>query len=297
MTNIPQPSNLGSYKPMLSGIPALFYGAAGSGKTELAATAGSDTLIVNTGKGMATLLSPGFRSRHPKDLPDIVDISETISDHGYVKSTQVYDLVCDVIDDQLKKNHDKYRTIVLDDLTSLRRSALIKGMEINQASGRSQSANISKTLKLPIKSVQDYGIEMDLIAQFISGYVEILGSLGINFVVLAHERVTYKKSDKVGEVASIQRIRPAVTGEKFPDDLPQYFDLIGYCYVLASGDKPVHKVKFSLDNIILAKNRWGGVKVNPDNPSDKETYDGSVTNLNLSKLFANIRLQSSLPMP
>jgi len=291
--SLPQPVNLNDYKHK-NAVPCLFYGPAGSGKTELGATAGSRGLIISTGNGMATLKSPGFRSRHPDDFPDIVDISERVSNRGFVQATQVYDLVCDVIDEQLEKNKDKYDTIILDDLTSLRRSALIKGMEINQASGRSTSYALSKTLKIPIKAVQDFGIEMDLIQQFISGYVEICGNKGINLVILAHERVTYKKADKLGEISQIQRIRPAVTGEKFPDELPQFFDVIGYCYTLHAGDKPVHKVRFNLDNVILAKNRWGGVKINP---TEKETYDGSVTNLNLKKFFASIATAASPSLP
>lgn len=278
---LPEPIELKDYKAHES-IITMFYGASGTGKTEIAGTAGNRALIINTGKGTSTLKSPGFKARHPNCNPLIVDIAETVSDHGYIEKSAMYDMVCDVLDEQLQKNPDRFDTVVLDDLTSLRRSALVKGMEINQASGRSTSKGTSSKLKIAIKAVQDFGIEMDLISQFINGYAEILSGMKKNFIVLAHERLTYKKGDKLGDIPVLAKVRPAVTGEKFPDDIPQMFDVVGYTNVLRTENKTVYRVKFSADNIVMAKNRWGGVPI-PFN--SKETYDGQVTNFNLEEFI------------
>ena len=56
----------------------LIYGPTKSGKTWFVGSAGSRTLLVNTGSGLATLQSPAFRAKFPnsKDII-VVDVYET----------------------------------------------------------------------------------------------------------------------------------------------------------------------------------------------------------------------------
>lgn len=274
---IPQPISYDDYTPG-EGIICMLYGPSGSGKTEVAATAadtGEPTLILNTGEGMDTIFSPGFRSRHPNCKPDIVDIRESFSARGYIDTPIAYDMVFNVLEENLDRK--KYKTYILDDLTSMRRSALAKGVDINFITERSKSKALSKKLKANVLAVQDFGMEMSLISQFISSSQGIFKAEGCNLIILAHERLYYKKSG-VGEPSVLYRIRPAITGEKFPDEIPQYFDVIGYCSTLHSGGKSIYRTKFSLDNMILAKNRWGGMG-----------YDDVVQDFNFSTLFSKVK--------
>jgi hypothetical protein len=276
-SSIPEPVSFDTYH-FGESVITMLYGPSGSGKTETAATADSPearALIVNTGNGMETLGSTGFRARHPNCKPDIVDVREEIGNRGYVDTPMVYDMVCNVIEAQLDKK--KYKTIIIDDLTSLRRGAINKAMDVNAATGKSTSKAVSKKLRVNIVAVQDFGMEMSLVSQFIAAYSDIFKSEKVNLIILAHERLYYKKAG-IGEPAVLYRIRPAVTGQTFPDDIPQFFDVIGYCHTYHSGGKSIYKVKFSLDNMILAKNRFGGVG-----------YDDVVDNFNFTTFLNTIQ--------
>src|SRR5258708_10516414 len=58
----------------------LVYGASKSGKTEVAGSAGSRQLYVNTGNREETLLAPGFKHTHPNAHTMITgDITEPTS--------------------------------------------------------------------------------------------------------------------------------------------------------------------------------------------------------------------------
>lgn len=237
----------------------LIYGASGSGKTWFSGTAGERTLIIDNGNGIATLQSPLFQ-RNVGGSPIVVSLAERLGPRGVFDTALVFDAICDTIDYALEKFGDKFDTVVVDDATQLRKGALNKGLEINQATGKSQTIKQSKE-KYDIVSpaVQDYGIEMNLVEQFIGGYTSILKEAGKHFILNAHERLTYKKGDKIGDPAVLAKTSPGFTGQTFPDNVPAYFDNVWYFQVVGSGSNRVWRATTQGHESLIAKTRMGGI--------------------------------------
>lgn len=243
--------------PKGESVALLVYGPAGSGKTELIGTAGSRTLIINTGLGIVTLQSKGFKQRHPGVNP----IIETITEEVLPDKAEAFDKCCDILDNYLTPTHPEFNnidTIAIDDATALRRFALAKGLEINQKEGKSNSLSKSKLSKVVETAVQDYKIEMDVIDQFIIHYVSECKRLGKHFVLTAHERVEYNKPSKIGDVATVNKIRPGFTGRTFPDSVTGHFDLVWYLETQGAGNLIKYKARTAGDGSLVAKTRWDG---------------------------------------
>ena len=246
-------------------VTALIYGGAGCGKTGFAGTAGDRTLQLNIGNGIKTLKSPWFLETHGYD-PIIVNISEKLETSGVPSSAEAFDMVGDTIDFALETIPDQFDTVVVDDATELRRFAMNKGLEINQKLGKSHSKERSSQYGVVMKSVQDYGIEMDLIEQFIAYYTVALKAKGKNFIMTAHQRLIYQKQlDKngnpvMGAAPVLYKVLPGFTGQTFPDDVQKAFDWVFRMETVAGGRSGViFRARTLPDEVISAKCRDGGV--------------------------------------
>lgn len=246
--------------PRLSDLPVgesvtmLIYGPAGSGKTEFCGTAGDRTLIINTGLGIVTLQSKGFRTRH-KSNPFI----ETVTEDPIPNAAYGFDKVCDIIDDYLKNHKDEFDTIIIDDVTALRRFAMNKGLEINQKLNRSKTATTRSQLEVIVPGIQDFSIEMNLIEQFIITYVSIAKENNKHFILTAHERVNYNKPASLGEPPTVNSIRPAFTGQTFPDSVTGHFDCVWHFETMGAGERIMYNARTAGDSALVAKTRWSGV--------------------------------------
>lgn len=230
----------------------MLYGPSGTGKTYFAGTCGTNSVLVNTGKGIDTLLAPAFTTRFKQGK--VIDVSEDIS-KGYLGNVTAFDMVCRVFDDLLTKS---FSTVILDDCTALRRYAMNKGLTLNSASGKSDSFGKSKAARVPMPAIQDFGMEMGLIEQFISYYTEAFKDAKINLILIGHERVTYNKAAKIGDAPTVRKVSPGFTGQTFPDQIPAYFDCVWHSEVRRSG-KAVYQIRTVGDSILTAKTRQGGI--------------------------------------
>lgn len=248
--------------PVGSSVIQLVYGPSGSGKTEYCGTAGSRAGIVNCGLGIVTLQSKGFKSRHPNVNP----IVETVIEEAIPDKAEGFDKVCDLADKFL--DDPEIDTLIIDDVTALRRFALNKGLEINQSTGKSQSLGTSRAKEAIIIAVQDYGIEMSLVEQFVITYAGLCREKNKHFLLIAHERVTYNKPAQIGGVATVNSIRPGFTGQTFPDSVTGHFDLVWHMECQGSGDRILYKARTAGDSALVAKTRWSGLfPVLVDNPN------------------------------
>lgn len=258
-----------SEMPKVNEVNVLYYGGSGTGKTWFLGTAGSRTLFIDTGDGTAVLKSKLFKEKVGADLI-VASIREKVGPRGHVEIAEGFDLVCDVIDHALTTFPGDFDTIACDDLTALRKLAMNKGLEVNQATGKSKTKQtVANRFDLIIPAVQDYGIEMNLIEQFLSNYITIIRNAGKNFIVAAHQRYTFESKKGIGEAPVIKEIRPALTGAQFPDTVTAMFDNVWHAERVGGGDKgTVYRAVIHGDEQTVAKTRhagvFGTVEVNPN---------------------------------
>lgn len=239
-------------------ISMLLYGASKAGKTWFIGTAGSRTLIINTGLGLMTLKSPGFTKKYPGVDP----IVETIIEDAIPDNAKGFDELCDVLDKYLNPGSpffNEFDTVVIDDATQLRRLAMNKSLEINGKEEKSQSLVKSKKYGMQIKAVQDYGGEMDLIDQILLDHIGICRKHGKHFIVTAHERIQYNKPSGIGAIPTVAKIRPGFTGSTFPDAVTGHFDLVWYLEKMGSGERTMYKCRTSGNSSLIAGGRCAGV--------------------------------------
>ncbi len=233
-------------------VTALIYGASGSGKTFLAGTVGNDALIVTPSNGAATLKSPLFRQ-----LVGTNPYLEIVHEEPMPEKATGFDLVSDIVDRYLKEKRNEIKTIVVEDSTNLRRMAMNKGLELNQQLNRSKTKQNQKEVIVP--TIQDYSIEMNLIEQFVRYYTEVCKQLNINFVMTAHERIQHGKPESLGQPAPVIMIRPAFTGQTFPDDITGLFDITWHTETRGANDRVWYQLRTAGDSVIAAKTRTGGL--------------------------------------
>lgn len=235
--------------PRAEYVTLLLYGPTGSGKTHFAAgTVGSRAAIIDIGQGIATLKSPYFTRRFPNHDPEIISI-DVKDDARRVNAF-----------DDIRKQLDKlfpspdFDTIVIDEVTALRRYATSKAVKINQDLNKSQTFAQSKGGVI-LPAVQDYGTEMKIIDWLVSQCIEAAGEYKKNFILVAHERRVYRKAERIGDTKTLTSVRPGFTGETFPDDICAYFDYVWHTEVKSG----VFNLRTQPNAIITAKTRGAGV--------------------------------------
>jgi len=244
-------------------ITTMLYGASKSGKTWFAGSAGSRQLYIyfKRGQGIATLKSQLFNEKYPNVKPITVEVEDKDNSFAFdqVKEAVLYAL------DNFAGDID---LITVDEATGFRRSAMWKGLALSDETGR------SKTLKTAearddffMPGVQDYGMEMSLVEWWVAETIETLSAYEKHFLMLAHERRTFIKSDKSKTMSEevLHSIRPGFTGRTFPDDITAYFDNVFYIERVGTGERATHRIRIFGDEILLAGTRYAGAfKRDPD---------------------------------
>lgn len=252
-------------EPLAESTTWLLYGGSKVGKTVFVGTAGPRTLIINIGDGMETLKSQWARDKFYKDgWPIITTIQEERDPKtGMFVAAQAFDKVADAIDIAIDEFGDKFDTIAVDDATQMRAFAMNKGLEVNAEFNRSKTLDqAKKSGGHYVPAQQDYGAEMDLIEKFIAGTITVAKKHKKHFILTAHERHIFKKiRDNTGRIVGqeIDKIRPAFTGQTFPDEVPGYFDLVWNLTATRTGQGTVYRA-FTEDSMtIKAGSRYPGV--------------------------------------
>lgn len=263
----------------------LLYGPAGSGKTFFCGTAGPRTFFINIGDGIQTLQSPLHRKLYP-DAKGITihTIHEEVDANGIVKVAKAFDEVCDVVDFVIDTPdmRERFDTIVIDDASSLRRSAMNKALEVNLKTGLSTTKTKAERFNVVQPEMQDYQREMSIIEQMIAGTTAKCKANGMHMIITGHVRQTFKKGEKMGDSPILMRTSPAFTGvDKNPDQITQYFDNVWYTEAISGGTSRTYRIVTQGHEQLAAKTRWAGV------------FD--VVETNLTWLKALERIQNSDP--
>lgn len=250
-------------------ITCLIWGASKTGKTDFCGSAGSRTLFVNIGRGIETLYSPGFRKRRGIVNPYVVDVMEKMGERGIFDEAVAYDIVCDIIDYFIKYKRDEIDTVVIDDVTQLRKAAMHKALETSGALGKSKTLkNVVEKFNALLPAVQDYNVEMSFIEQFVSGYTIICKNAGLHFIMTAHERYSFEQQKNIGDVPVIRKISPGFTGRTFPDEVTGHFDWILHSIAVGAGDNTVYRVETKGSEKVTAGVRHDGVFKQTENNPD-----------------------------
>jgi hypothetical protein len=249
-------TSLSEIKPAES-ITLLLYGASGKGKTRFLGTAGDDTLIIETGAGLETLLSPDFKAKF-KSNPKIAFVEEEIDPKtGIFKSADAFDKVTDLLD--LALADPTIKTVAVDDATFLQYFANNKALDINKDTNRSKTIDQARKIGIPLMAIQDFGTQMKIIEWFLATYIPQFKRAGKNFILTAHERLTFEKGDKVGDLATISKITPGFIGQSFPDTVPAFFDWVWRAESVSGGESIKYRFRTVGDEKLIAKTRHAGV--------------------------------------
>jgi hypothetical protein len=100
---------------------------------------------------------------------------------------------------------------------------------------------------------------MDQIKWFLGTYIPIFKENKLNFLMLAHQRQIFGQAAKVGDEAPLSKTLPGFTGQKFPDDVPAYFDDVWYSESKAAGDNRVYFVRTAGTGSRVGGSRHGGL--------------------------------------
>ncbi len=248
-------------------VSALIYGQKGCGKTWFAGTAGNRNLFITVGNslsGLKTLRSPLFKEKVGAD-PWVVELHEELDETRMPIKATLLDQVALAIDEWLEKRSDDFDTVTVDDATNMRKAAMFKGFEINQAASLSEGWAKTNKYKIPMPGIQDYGQEMKIMQWFVDTYIEILAAHKKNFLFLAHERYTFSKQLNskgdpiVGAADIIDKIRPGFVGKTLPDDITVNFDEVWHIEKKGLATSEVPMLDCYGDNQILASTRPAGV--------------------------------------
>lgn len=262
----------------------LIYGAQGTGKTFLLGSGGSRTLIVDTGRGTATLSSKQFKEMYPDSNPMVISVKESklykdgSLDKG-VAGFKGWDLLCDVIDDALKYHSSDFDILGVDEFSAVSKMARYRGMEMNKVNRNIDTIGKAKANKMiPVAEVSDYQAEMALLSWFMTTYNPIFSEHRKYFVALAHEATIYGKASSLGEMAKPILRYPALTGQKdfAPNVFPSYFGDVWRMTVEGRMPNAKFVALTGQSETYIAKSRNGG------------TVQGKEYNPNLREIITRI---------
>lgn len=242
-------------------VSLLLYGNTKAGKTFFIGSAGDRAVIISPAQGIATLQSALF-----KHLIKANPVIEIVDEEPLPDSASGYDKVQRLLEQYLDdKDID---TIIVDDATNFRRMAMNKGLELNNkllsGSGAPRSNTLKKMKSMSSnavigKEIADWTAEMALVESFINNATMFCKQAGKNFILTAHERLTFKSVSKIGDIPEISKIAPGFSGRTFPDDVSGFFDLIWHAEVAGSGDRTFYQIRTQGSSSVVAGTRWGGL--------------------------------------
>src|SRR5690554_574774 len=244
----------------------LVYGASGTGKTWYVGTAGSRTLIINIGHGLRTLQSPLFRSKFPDYKPLVVDLSEKFEE-GKIQKATALDLVCDALDKALytPSIRERFDTIAIDDATALRRFALNRSIEIMNEMQSEKGGKYRRLDRYVWTDVSDKGKEIDIITWFLEEYIPRFKQEKVNFILVAHERQIFGRPSRIGDEPPLRAIKPGFTGQKFPDDVPRFFDDVWHFKIAGNVSTTIYQAWTGGNTNALVKTQHNGIFRNVEN--------------------------------
>ncbi len=240
----------------------LVFGRYKMGKTEGAATFPRPNFICCDPDGLETVLSPGFKTRHPNVRLEDVHyeyFTETKRDaRGVNTQHEAYDNACRYFDACMKGGKwksangkeytvgpDLFDTWVLDSATTLITLAMNKAVQLLGDPSFAGKA-LSNTFKaaqfrgLIVPKQQDFGAERSLTEQF----VYMLRTSGKHCVVLCHER------ENTNEAGQVDEIVPLLTGQSV-ERIPLMFSNV--CRLVAEKEGPNLKRFLKVANAGVAK--------------------------------------------
>lgn len=241
---------------------ALIYGGAGSGKTWWAASAPRPVVFTDR-NGLVTLKSKGWRSAHPNANPQIVrlNMDET------PLNPRAFDQIRNQMDQLFsKENLDTFDTIIIDDIDFARTAARNKAVVLNGLDGRSKTSSMERQNPM-FKDVfllkrQDFGTEMGLVDNFLLELTSGCREYSKNLIVCAHELRSMKQDDKGNNF--LESVKPLFTGQKTPDNITRYFDIVWYLHTIGAGSAIKREFVTDKESYYPCKTRWSGLFKNPE---------------------------------
>lgn len=239
-------------------ITGLIYGGSGTSKSWICGTAGDRALIVDCGTSRQTLQGAKFKSI-VKANPYVLNMQQELKSYDYKPTSIPYDSVCDAIEKALKEDGDKFDWLIVDETNALRRYAMSKALEINNATNKSKSADKIEKYNVPIIGVQDYGMEMAIISQFIAVTIALANEYNKHFIMTAMERLTFQKGSNIGDAPNLINVRPGFTGQTFPDEVQGMFGFTWHTEIKGSGNNMKYCVQTESSGVVQAKTRYNGI--------------------------------------
>lgn len=254
--------------PTGNSVRALISGTPGAGKTEFCGTAGDGLLLINVGKGVETLQNKGFIIRNPKAQNiKVINIDKIFDKKGELPSEQeMVNAISDAVY-HATRTQRWLKTVAIDDMSEYRFYALWQGMEINKVLGRSQSFEQSKKHDMPLPVVQDFGVEMGVVEDFLRWFCDDAYQREYNIIVTSHTRHVYKKAldgngkPIMGQPPTLIKELPGFTGQTFPDYIPRLFSIVGQLEpnVNARTGENNPRLRLAGDSSKCVKHRYSGV--------------------------------------
>lgn len=279
--------------PTGDSVRMLGYGGPGSGKTEFCVTGAEETVILNIGKGIETIQNLGAKKRNPNRKISIIDIDRILKRKDGKPPTDL-EMIAALSDAVYHATRVKgFKNICIDDMTEFRHYALLKGMKINLEQGKSKSyEQYEKNDELMTPVVQDFGVEMNIVEDFLRWLCNDAYELSYNIIVTAHTRYIYKKvrdqSGKaiIGETPTLDRELPGFTGQTFPDYIPRLFSIVGMFQQAGVQNDGSSRIRLYLQGgrDRCVKHRYSGVLPEYlDNPRFDKIVAAIKSNIPLSK--------------
>lgn len=259
----------------------MVFGAAGTGKSHLAGTIGPKGLVINTGAGQDTWLSPDFIKSVPADQrPKRIDVFEEfdLNKPDADVAGRAFDRICDLTEYVI--NSGEFDALAIDDGSFFSRVIKSKALAFNKDTKKSQSLDKSVELGVPLFEIQDYGTEMDILNWYLAHFLPLLKSKDISFLLTAHEGLIYRRPPgaKLSEEPTLTKIYPLFVGKKDPAMTVKYFDLVWHLTNVSNASGQIFRTARTIGNDLYeCKTRWGGL------------FNGVETNPSFTKIRSKIK--------
>jgi hypothetical protein len=248
---------LDEYNPGQS-VVQLIYGASGSGKTQYAGSAGHQgrAVFINIGGGAVTLKNPIFRKKYPLAGGMIM---VTVDEDVNPANAEAYDKVTSTLEWLFNNKLDQFDSVIVDDITALRRFAMNKGIELNGKVDKSKTKTIFKNEDIALVGVQDYAAEMSLTEAFIIELVAMCKIAGKHLVMTAHERNLFAPPATIGGEPVLKKTMPGFTGKTFPDAVTGLFDCTWHAEAVGAGTNTAFRMRTLGSESLTCNTKWGGI--------------------------------------
>lgn len=239
----------------------LLYGGAGAGKTYWSASA-PNAVILTDGNGIITVKSKGWKEAHPNVDPFVIELRPDESP----TAPQAFDSMRNQLDELFTAaNLPLFETIVIDDIDFTRIAARNKGVTLNGLLNRSKTSTNMRSgafKDIIVQTEADFGTEMNLVDTFLLELTSACRQYGKNLIVCAHERYYMRNDDKGNSY--IESVKPLFTGQKTPDNVTRYFDLVWYVKSIGAGTAIKREFITDQESYYPCKTRWSKLFKNPE---------------------------------